>query len=105
MIGLHLHQIAHRLQVGHQVAATVEAVLPLIRPSLSIHGRVVVHGIDHRQTVSDPDLIVHRIVGWRDLDRPRAEARVHHLIGDDWDQPVDDGEAHLAAHHVAVARV
>ncbi len=53
---------AAALQIVNQLFAAVEAIQPLVGASLGIHNAVIVHHIDRRQLVTQPNLKVVRIV-------------------------------------------
>ena len=78
------------LEVRDDDLAGLEPVHPLVRPCLRVHRAVAPHHDDRGQAMPLADLEVNRVVTRRNLERSRPELRVHRLIRNDRDLPLDD---------------
>ncbi len=85
--------------------AGIETIQPRIGTGFLVERGVLVHDVDHGQVMPFADLIVVGVVTRRDLERPGAEGRVHILIGDHGDFPVEHGDARGLAHQLLVSFV
>src|SRR5438093_1632265 len=93
------------LQVFDDQLASLDARQSVVAKAGDVHAAVEVHAVDDLEVTALPDLVVHRIVSWRDLERARAEVRIHSLIGDDRQLAADQGEDRGLAGDVAIARI
>ena len=82
-IGLFLDEQALRLEVGHDELAGLDARQPVIAKAGNVHAAVGVHAVDDLQRVALADLVVHRVVPRRDLQRAGAEVHLHRFVADD----------------------
>ena len=84
-VGLDLDEQPFLLEVGDDVAATLEAVLSSVRAAQFVDVGRVGHHVGGLQPVADTDFVVGRVVGGGDLHRAGAELRVHRFIRNDRD--------------------
>src|SRR5690606_21965672 len=83
---------AERLHCRDGLLARDDAVEPAIRLGcVVVERRVLVDHVDHRQAVTEADLVVVEVVRRRDLDAARAELGIDVLVRDDRDRALGDG--------------
>ena len=104
------HPQAGRLQVSPNRLARLEPVHARVSGArASVQGAIVRHDVGHRQAQAQADLIVGRIVRWRDFQGARPKLRVDGGVRDDGNgAPSRERDNAAPAHQVAepgVARV
>ena len=104
-VRLFLEQQALLLQVFDDQLAGLDAGQSVVAEARDVHAAVEVHAVDDLEVMALPDLVVHRVVPWRDLERARAEFRIHRLVSHDRHLAADQGEDRRLAGDVAIARI
>ena len=104
-VGLLLQQQAFLPQVFDDQLARLDARQSVVAKAGDVHAAVEVHAVDDLEVMALPDVVVHRVVPGRDLERAGAEVRIHRLVSDDRQLAADQREGCRLADHVAVARV
>ena len=102
---LNLDQIALLLKLLHHRLAAFQRGHALEAPGVLVHGAVVVGHADDLQVVPLAYLKVVGVVGGGHLHRAGAELHVHIAVGHHGNFLVEDGQNHLFAHQVRIARV
>ena len=96
-MGLDAVEQPQALELGDDVVAGLEAVLPSEGSALLVDRSVGVHDVDDGEAVTRADLEVRGVVARRDLERSGAEPCLDGLVGDDGNGPPDDGKHHVLA--------
>ena len=82
-VGLLPDEKALRLQVLDHALARLECGEAVVGEAGHVHAAVGVHPVDDLEPVPLADVVVHRVVARRDLERARAEILFHRVVSDD----------------------
>ena len=104
-VGLLFDQQALRLQLLDDALACSERRHSVVGEAGHVHAAVFVHGVDDLEAVPLPDLVVHRVVPGRDLQRAGAEVLLHRVVGDYRQPAADERQGRRLAGQVLVALV
>ncbi len=104
-VRLFLHQQALRHEVVDNALTSLERGQAVVRQPRHIHAAVLVHAVDDFQPVTLTDLVVHRVVAGRDLERAGAEVFLHRIVGDDRELASDERQHRGLAHQLPVSVV
>ena len=105
LVGLHLHQPAPGLQVGHNGLAGLIAVHAGVAPIALHHLAAVVQNPDGLQIVPQAHLKVVGVVGGGHFHAAGAKFQVHVLVGHNGHFPAHQGQDALFAHKARIALV
>jgi hypothetical protein len=97
LVGLDLHEQALRFQVSHHPLASLKPIKALIGTRSRRHLGVAIDHGHKREPVALPCFEIVRIMRWRDLHHARAELRIRHLIKDDRDHTIHQGQNYRAS--------
>ena len=103
--GLDLLQQPVPLKLRDDAGARLEAVESLVRPRVLVHRAVQVHRGDEVDVVAAPYVEVVVVVPGGHLECAGAERRVHGLVGDYGDDPLQDREHRRLADVLRVALI
>ena len=86
-VRLFLDQESLCFEVANNELPRLERRQAVVRQTRHVHPSVEVHAVDDLEVVALADLVVHRVVAGRDLERPGAEVLLHCIVGDDGQLP------------------
>ena len=104
-VGLLLDQQALGFQLVDDALACLERGHAVVWQSRHVHAAVLVHAVEDLQPVALPDLVIHRVMAWRHLERARAEVFLHRIVGDDRQLAPDERQQRGLTHQVPVSLV
>ncbi len=81
-----------RLQIADHLRPRLQHRQAVIRKARDVHAPIRVHAVDDLEVMPLADLIVHRVVAGRDLERAGAEVFLDRIVGDDRQLPSHQGQ-------------
>ena len=105
LVRLRRDEVALRLEVAQDALARLLRREARVGSRALVHAPVVGHDVDERQVVPAAGREVVVVVGRGDLDGARAEALLHHAVGDDGHDAVHERDEHASSDEALVARV
>ena len=93
------------LEVSNHELSRLERRQAVVRQTRHVHPPVEVHAVDDLEVMALADLVIHRVVARRDLERPGAEVLLHCIVSDDGQLPPHQRQDRDLADDRLVARV